>query len=265
MKINAIKTPVVRKIMSTAMLAAATLGTSVVTAKNISNDSNEVSTEKISQATKAYSPLTRTISHDVNEKLDNRYLSLARNGIYFLDEENEMKDIELLYQNYGSFGEAFLVQTEINKLALNEFTQILSLQVKEKDLSDEQFNRYIESKLKITSWLEKEFGKVVESKLSRSLFSVPSAEDISLKLDSVIEDPKIFSEEEKLNYYNEVKKFKSQQKTSGTQAWSDLIAFKTFIINKIAIDRKIVDLGLNSYSGYDYAYKTFLEKATPTP
>ncbi|MBE7711096.1 MAG: hypothetical protein E7Z92_03035 [Cyanobacteria bacterium SIG31] len=289
MKINAIKTPVVRKIMSTAMLAAATLGVTNVMAKpskaqEAMPTQTEVMSPEAAKAAQAYAQQAGTYSYQNNPKLDAAVLAMSK------DEAEAIKNkagIEQTYRNVGTFATSMYLQNIIDmgyfqeKFLNDNITAVyLGLAAGSGNIPEDiNVDAYDAKFKKFSEHIENVYKPWFSNLLASLLNTAPSAEKCSKTIDKVVNDNAWC---DKAKYDAEVANFRSQQKDKySVQGWSDLVAFKTYLIDKMFIEDTIKNFGLQDFmlkplnvnSKMEYVKgknitvlkEVFEDKAKPTP
>ena len=280
MKINAIKTPMARKIMSTAMLAAATLGVTNVMAKPSKTqdamlNQTEVMSPEAAKAAQAYTQQTRTISQERNYKLEKLLMDVNKANSYFVrgtSGEEILKGMLPYYTEYGTFVTAFMLELQTFSIGMDLVKNRDNTNAEESYVSEiisEDKFKYVKTKTQeLQNWFDNKFANYMLGNITDLASKVTSGEkvsgeEISNKLDKISEDLEsvgLISSNDRYNYGVMVERFKSQQKGDKVQSLSDLIAFKTYYLSRLAVFYAMKSMGYNSEN-----FLSVMCKCEPTP
>lgn len=266
MKINAIKTPVARKIMTTAMIVAATLGgTKVMANPSKAQEPMPVQTELMSsstaQAAQAYSAQAGTYSSQRNTKLDEKYIALGKASPYPFDVEKEKAEMADLYKNLGTFGASFVLQNEINLKALDDMCT--NMYEHADYWSVETGNKIYDLNDKMKVWYVDQYEPAIYGRASDLTSKKASAEEYSKLIDGLARES--FSDANMEYYNNSVKEFKTKQTGSQVQKAADLVAYKSYLLSYMCVYTTMKQLGYDKAWGMGDLDEVFAKKAKPSP
>lgn len=246
--------------------------------KNTKQETQPAQTELMSkesaEALKANSlQQTPTVPTVHNPKLDATYKKFAESqeDLNFINKKcNDM------YNNLGTYFGTAIIQKEIDSRML-----IALLQKKTGLIIKNNINSQLGKKIEsfgepfyktitpnadvITQWLYK-YNAVINNNLKFD--HKPTAEEVNDRLDFIAENKMQFTQDELIEYrvncndflYNHIKDKK------GTQAISDMIAYKMFIIDRLAFSKTLYGagvFGLGSYNKIRTIYKEWMESVAP--
>lgn len=230
-------TPLTRKVVATAMFVSAVAGAS---ATNKGNDLPKERAEQVEVASKSSVTAlkARIINMNYNKTSHNKKLDKKYSEIYSSNLEKK-KYLTERYNQYGFYGASIVLQKEIDDFYLESS---ISEYLSNNYLSPKEVNSLKAFLKEFKTWRETEYSPMINEVVNSIVHKVdfPLAEDYNKALDRFVQTSSIFILNSREIYNDRIQKFVSKQKDKDSeQAKSDLLAYKTHIINSLAYSIQI--------------------------
>ncbi len=238
------------------LMGAVTLNaTNPITTLNKTPNQTEVVSKEGAAALRAASlqgVQQTTVSTVHNQKLDKALRKYIESN-----DDREYIDgiINNIYKDNGTYLASALMQHEINLQHLCSFmsgnTDILiknninpELGRTIKGFGSAFYKTVTPREEKVVNWLMNSYSPSLSSDLQFN--HKPTAEEVATRLDNIAKTKAGFTRDELIEYYalNDEFIYKKLKKRNDTQAMSDLIAYKMFLIDKIVFEKELDRLGV---------------------
>lgn len=231
-----------RRFIATTMLTTALVAANSTKINAQSNIDQNVQTELVSKDTakalEAQNAKLKVNRIEQNQKLNRIYIKYCEKDKTI---KSKKESLESIYKVYGTFGGSIEIQRIIDndyiEKTFNSYIEHLNYFRHNRKISNEIFSKFKEWRNNVYyNRLWQEEIKMYEKD------NIPSADKVLSVIDNHINNTEFFTEEDKKLYEEGTRYFKSQQKdTTSVSAKSDLIAFKTHVLNAIAFKNYFIE------------------------
>ena len=281
----------INKIARTGVLGALLMGSVALKATNpitnVNKTPNQNQTEIVSkegaEALKAAS--LQGVQQTAVPTVHNQKLDKALRKYIESNDDKEYIDgiINNIYKDNGTYLGSALMQHEINLQQLcsfmsgnhdilikNSINQDLGRTIKE--FGPAFYKTVTPREEKVVNWLMNSYTPQLLKDLEFN--HKPTAEEVCIRLDNIAKTKAGFTRDELIEYYalNDEFIYKKLKKKNDTQAMSDLIAYKMFLIDKIVFEKELDRIGVfkavgrfekGDYTIFHY-YDKWIKSVEPT-
>ena len=238
----------------------------------------------------ATNPLTKTKAIEQKQTeavptVHNQKLDKALRKYIETSEDREYIEgiINKTYKDNGTYAASALMQHEINLQQLCSFmsgnTDILiknninpELGRMIKDFGVAFYKTVTPREEKVVNWLMNSYN--VQLLKDLQFDHKPTAAEVCIRLDNIAKSKAGFTRDELIEYYalNDEFIYKKLKKRNDTQAMSDLIAYKMYLIDKIIFEKELDGINVfdaigrfeNSHYNILYYYRQWIKSVEPT-